>query len=169
MGSRERPSSTHQRGFKIVVSCNPYKAGVVCRFSVPKSPRALRFNYLFWASFLISIILVSGGIYLLHAGYYRRLVYFVRIRAAPLIEMFADNSPVVLAQPGSAYLAYVRKTVNLDLTATSGVLSYEWYNPSTGETIDSGQVEGGAVRTFSPPGSGDFVLWVRAASAARTK
>ncbi len=103
--------------------------------------------------------------------YYGHLLSFIKTRAVPFAEMSPNPSLVstgtVLAEPGFYYLAYVEGRVNLDLSAVSGILDYEWYNPRIGITIASGQVQGGAVRAFSPPGLGDFVLWVRKRSAER--
>jgi hypothetical protein len=50
--------------------------------------------------------------------------------------------------------------VTVDLSATPGELSVEWFNPSTGETIAGGTVVGGASRSFTAPFSGDAVLYL---------
>jgi hypothetical protein len=107
-------------------------------------------------------------------NYYGKLLDFLKTRKVPFVEMSPSNGLVstgsVLAKPGSFYLAYVeasfylayvKASVSVDLTAAPGKFDYEWYNPRTGQTAGAGQVEGGATRTFSLPGSGDFVLWVR--------
>jgi hypothetical protein len=101
--------------------------------------------------------------------YYGHLLNFIKTRSVPFTEMTPNQSVVsngnALSKPGVYYLAYVEKDVNLDLTAVPGLVDYEWYNPRTGNTAGSGQMQGGARRKFSLPGSGDFVLWVRPASA----
>ena len=101
--------------------------------------------------------------------YYGHLLNFIKTRSVPFADMSPNNGFIssgnVLSKPGFYYLAYVEKDASLDLTAVPGVVDYEWYNPRTGHTAGSGQMQGGAQRNFSLPGAGDFVLWVRAASA----
>jgi hypothetical protein len=102
-------------------------------------------------------------------GYYGQLLDFLKTRKIPFVEMSPNNTLIstgnVLAKPGFYYLAYVEGSLNFDLTAAPGTFDYEWYNPRTGKTVGSGQVQGGAVRAFSPPGLRDFVLWVRKGAA----
>jgi hypothetical protein len=50
--------------------------------------------------------------------------------------------------------------VAVDLSATSGELAVEWFNPSTGETSAGEPVAGGASRSFTAPFSGDAVLYL---------
>jgi hypothetical protein len=101
--------------------------------------------------------------------YYGHLLNFIKTRSLPFAAMSPNNSFVsgghALSKPGLYYLAYVEQSVNLDLTAVPGIVDYEWYNPRTGNTDGSGKIQGGAQRSFSPPGSGDFVLWVRKATS----
>lgn len=101
--------------------------------------------------------------------FYGHLLNFIKTRSVPFVEMVPSTNLVsaghALAKPGLYYLAYVESNINLDLTAAVGVLEYEWYNPRTGATVGSGQAQGGGVRTFSPPGAGDFVLWIRKATS----
>ena len=98
--------------------------------------------------------------------YYGHLLNFIKTRFVPFAEMSPNNSLVstgsALSKSGLYYLAYVEGNVDLDLSAASGTLDYEWYNPRTGNDAGSGQVQGGAIRTFFLPGSDDFVLWVHA-------
>jgi hypothetical protein len=49
-------------------------------------------------------------------------------------------------------------TVNL--TSLPGSVNVEWFNPSTGTTIAGGTANGGATRSFTPPFSGDAVLYI---------
>jgi hypothetical protein len=104
--------------------------------------------------------------------YYGHLLNFINTRSVPFAEMSPSKSLVsngyALSKPGFYYLAYVEKDVNLDLRDVRGIVDYEWYNPRTGNTAGSGQVQGDAQRNFSLPSLGDFVLWVRPASATST-
>ncbi len=118
-----------------------------------------RLNY-FLIAFIIMVIGFSA--YLLATGNYRKLARFAKGHVTRITEMFADDT--LLAKPGSYYLGHVDQTVNVDLRAVPGPLRYEWYNPRTGQTVASGRIEGGSIKSFSPPASGDFVLWVRTVS-----
>ena len=51
--------------------------------------------------------------------------------------------------------------IDVDLTKVSGRLSVEWFNPANGAKTNGPDVDGGAVRTFSPNFGGDFVLYLR--------
>ena len=71
-----------------------------------------------------------------------------------------------LANPvaqGGEYLVYLPTggTISVNLTATSGTLTVEWFDPSTGQTIAGGTTTGGAVRSFTTPTSGDAILYLR--------
>jgi hypothetical protein len=54
-----------------------------------------------------------------------------------------------------------RLTVRVDLSAASGALSVEWFNPSTGEITAAGTITGGANQDFTAPFRGDAVLYIR--------
>src|SRR6266850_5482222 len=78
---------------------------------------------------------------------------------------------------GAEYLIYAPSggsfTVNLSAMSGSRKLSVEWFNPSTGVAIPGDPIPGGSSsQTFSPPFSGDAVLYLvdtagHATSAAR--
>ncbi|MGA9364573.1 MAG: T9SS type A sorting domain-containing protein [Bacteroidota bacterium] len=77
-----------------------------------------------------------------------------------------SSTTYCLANPtlsGAEYLAF-RPTssgsILLDLSGTPGTLKVEWFNPSTGDTSDSGTISGGASRSFNPPFTGEAVLYV---------
>src|SRR3972149_871143 len=55
------------------------------------------------------------------------------------------------------YLAFQPGTGGFDvnLTSTTGTLTVEWLNPSTGATSSGNNVTGGTTVTFTPPFSGD--------------
>jgi hypothetical protein len=50
--------------------------------------------------------------------------------------------------------------VTVDLSATPGELTVEWFNPGTGEITAGGTATGGAVRRFTAPFAGDAVLYL---------
>jgi len=53
--------------------------------------------------------------------------------------------------------------VTVDLSATPGEVSVEWFDPSTGETISGDTAMGGDSRSFSAPSVGDAVLYLHQA------
>jgi len=65
---------------------------------------------------------------------------------------------------GAEYLVYspTGGGINVDLSAVSSskVLNVEWFNPSTGTTVSGGTVNGGSVQSFTPPFSGDAVVYI---------
>jgi hypothetical protein len=64
--------------------------------------------------------------------------------------------------PGAEYLVYLPTggTVTVNLGATSGTLTVEWFDPSTGQTSAGGTTTGGASRLFTAPTGGDAVLYL---------
>jgi hypothetical protein len=70
-----------------------------------------------------------------------------------------------LANPvekGGEYLIYqpLSGAVVVDLSATKGSLSIEWFNPTNGLTISGIKATGGGNRSFIPPFEGDAVLYI---------
>jgi hypothetical protein len=63
---------------------------------------------------------------------------------------------------GAEYFVYAPSggSFTLDISATTSTLTVEWFNPATGVASSGGIVTGGAVRTFTPPFSGDAVLFL---------
>ncbi len=85
-----------------------------------------------------------------------------------LAEMAPDDSlassKYCLANPGAEYLVYLPSggTVAVDLSATKGALSVEWFDPSNDATTTGEKVAGGGKREFTPPFKGDAVLYLKA-------
>jgi hypothetical protein len=75
-----------------------------------------------------------------------------------------SSTGYALAHPGQEYLVYAPSggdfTVNL--SGSSQNFRVEWFNPATGISSNGGSVAGGAKRSFSPPFSGDAVLYLKA-------
>ena len=69
---------------------------------------------------------------------------------------------------GAEYLAYLPSgsSITIDLSATPGTLTVEWFNPSNGTTTNGGTVTGGAKRQLTAPFGGDAVLYLYNTSAA---
>ncbi len=60
----------------------------------------------------------------------------------------------------SSFYLLPDSSVTVDLSATPGSFSVEWFNPSTGEIIPSGTVIGSAKRDFTAPFTGRAVLYL---------
>jgi hypothetical protein len=67
---------------------------------------------------------------------------------------------------GAEYLAYLPSggSITINLSATAGTLSVEWFNPTNGNTVAGGTVNGGANRQFTAPFGGDAVLYLKSTS-----
>jgi len=65
--------------------------------------------------------------------------------------------------PASELLVYASSggIFTVDLTSIKGKFEVEWMNPATGVKTANENVSGGGVRTFTPPFSGDAVLYLR--------
>jgi len=81
----------------------------------------------------------------------------------PLPELASTG--YCLANPaaaGAEYIVYLpgRDPATVDLSACRGELRVEWFDPCRGATSDGGTVQGGAVRSFTPPFEKDTVLYL---------
>lgn len=90
-------------------------------------------------------------------------------RRMNLVDMWPHgelvSSGYALANPvarGAEYLVFLPSggSVTIDLTAASGNLNIEWFNPRNGYTINGGITMGGTNHTLTAPFSGDAVLYV---------
>jgi len=81
-------------------------------------------------------------------------------RMAPADELVVTGAAYVLAEEGASYVAYLYQggTAAIDLTAVSGTVEVDWFNPRTGAFQDEPSVSGGAARSFTAPGTGDWAL-----------
>src|SRR5262249_36090490 len=65
---------------------------------------------------------------------------------------------------GAEYLVYAPSggsfTVDLSAMPGSRTLSVEWFSPATGATLAAASVPAGSSRSFTPPFSGDAVLYL---------
>jgi hypothetical protein len=92
-----------------------------------------------------------------------------------LVDMVPSNdlasTAYCLANPGKEYLVYLPEggQVTLDLSAVSGELKVEWFNPTTGEAKPSGVTTGGRRRDFTAPFSGDAVFYLSPAQKSPAK
>jgi hypothetical protein len=65
---------------------------------------------------------------------------------------------------GAEYLVYAPNggsfTVDLRAMSSSRTVTVEWFSPSVGTITSGGTVSAGSVQSFSPPFSGDAVLYL---------
>jgi hypothetical protein len=99
-------------------------------------------------------------------GYARN--YALRMDLAAAIPhgdlVLSETIGYMLANPGSQYLAFIPSSgsVTLDLSAVTGSLNVEWFNPSTGLVVTGPvtTVAGGPSRTLTAPFSGPAILFL---------
>ena len=75
------------------------------------------------------------------------------------------SSGYCLANPvaqGAEYLIYLPSggSVTVNLSASPGTLTVEWFDPGTGQVTAGGTITGGASPSFTAPTSGDAVLYL---------
>jgi hypothetical protein len=72
------------------------------------------------------------------------------------------SSRYCLAHPGKEYLIYVPSggQVTVDLSAISGQVAVEWFNPRTAEPTRGDPVQGGTRRSVTAPFEGDAVVYM---------
>jgi hypothetical protein len=83
---------------------------------------------------------------------------------SPHPELSSTGYCLANAASSPEYLVYAPVAGNLrvDLSAASGTVAVEWFNPATGAVTPGAQVAGGGSVDFSPPFQGDSVLYLRA-------
>jgi hypothetical protein len=66
------------------------------------------------------------------------------------------------AQGAATYAMYAPAggQVSVDLSANTGTMLYEWFDPATGKSEPTGIVEAGSVQSFTAPFAGDAVLYL---------
>ncbi|MCU0914310.1 MAG: DUF6298 domain-containing protein [Planctomycetes bacterium] len=92
-------------------------------------------------------------------GYTRRYARKMNLAAmTPHGEL--ASTEFCLADPGKEYLVYLPNggAETVDLSAASGSLAVEWFNPRSGEVTRGQNTSGGQKRSFQPPFDGDAVL-----------
>jgi hypothetical protein len=111
-----------------------------------------------WAAFTAGAAGLGTGGYLQPFSQFVATVPFERM--APADDLALAGQAYVLAEEGSAYVGYLYEggNVDLDLTAVTGKLAAVWFDPRTGTFQGSSEVVGGAIRSFTAPGAGDWVL-----------
>jgi hypothetical protein len=114
------------------------------------------------------------------------LTYATKVNLAAMVPR-SDlcSTTFCLINPGSEYLVYLpsdshwiestrflwrfapllrpflRRTATVDLSAASGEILVEWFNPNTGVKTNGGTAIGGGSRSFAAPFAGDAVLYLK--------
>lgn len=77
-------------------------------------------------------------------------------------ELIAGQADYVFCDPGRIYLVYLKTGANtLDLTGDHSSFNLRWFNPRTGEYQDGPQVDGGGPVQLTPPGTQDWVAYLK--------
>jgi len=84
------------------------------------------------------------------------------VAMTPQPNLCSTSQCLAHAAPGGEYLVYAPTggTFTVDLRGTPGVVRVEWFDPSTGVATPAAGVTGGGTVTFTPPFSGDAVLYL---------
>ena len=88
--------------------------------------------------------------------------YAVRLDLArALPSMSVSSTGFALAQPGVGYLVYQPNSGAFTVNVPSGAYTVEWFHPTAKTTTQAGTVAGGSTITFTPPFSGDAILYLK--------
>lgn len=99
-------------------------------------------------------------------GHTRRIAERMKLAAMkPAIELASTR--YCLADPGREYLVYLPDggEVTVDLSAATGELAAEWFDPRNDKVRLAAAVVGGGKRQLNPPFDGPAVLYLSAARA----
>jgi uncharacterized protein DUF6298 len=72
-----------------------------------------------------------------------------------------SSTGYALANPGAEYLIYQPGSGPFSVTLQPATYQVEWFNPATRQTSPGEAVNGGSAQTFTPPFSGDAVLYLK--------
>lgn len=114
-----------------------------------------------WTAF-VSVVAGSGtGAFLRPLSQFAPRVPFHKM--APADNLVTAGAAYGMAQTGIAYVFYLYNggALSLDLGGVTGTFLVEWYDPRTGASQMAPSTTGGGTRTFTPPASGDWVLYLR--------
>lgn len=98
--------------------------------------------------------------------------YAERINLAAMVPHDELSSTrYCLADPGKEYVIFQpRASSAFIVELNAGKYQYEWFNPTTGDTAGTGQIESsGAAQQFKAPFAGDAVLYLKALKAVKTR
>jgi hypothetical protein len=111
-----------------------------------------------WAAFTSGAAASGTGAYLKPFSQFVKTTAFERM--APADDLVVTGAAYVLAEEGASYVAYLYQggTASINLTEVSGTVEVDWFNPRTGVFQDAPSVSGGAARSFTAPGAGDWAL-----------
>jgi hypothetical protein len=111
-----------------------------------------------WAAFTSGAAASGTGAYLKPFSQFVKSIAFERM--APADGLVVTGAAYLLAEEGASYVAYLYQggTAAIDLTGASGTVEVDWFNPRTGVFQDAPSVPGGAARSFTAPGAGDWAL-----------
>jgi len=99
-------------------------------------------------------------------GYTLRYARRINLKAMTPRNKLASTG-YCLADPGAEYLVYIPSggQATVDLSAASGRLAVEWFDPGTGKATKAGTIPAGGRRQFTAPFGGDAVLWLAGAKS----
>jgi hypothetical protein len=121
-----------------------------------------------WAAFTAGAAGSGTGASLAHLATFIAQVDFERMSPADSLALSANA--YVLAEAGSAYVAYLYNggTVRLDLRGAAGTFAVHWFDPRNGTFHAATSVNGGQEASFTAPGGGDWTLLLKKAATTST-
>jgi hypothetical protein len=95
-------------------------------------------------------------------GHTRRFSLRMNLASCRPCDELASTGYCLADTERAQYLVYAPDggTITVDLSAATGSLRMEWFNPAEGRCAAEGRVEGGARRELTAPFAGDAVLFV---------
>ncbi|HYG61664.1 MAG TPA: DUF5060 domain-containing protein, partial [Thermoanaerobaculia bacterium] len=111
-----------------------------------------------WAAFLSGAAGSGTGAFLRPLAQFTNSIQFQRLAPAPTVVL--AGGAWALAAPGETYVLYLHDggTVQVSLLGVSGTFEAEWFDPRRGTFTRGADVQGGGIRSFTAPGSGDWTL-----------
>ncbi len=111
-----------------------------------------------WAAFTAGAAGTGTGAFLRPLADFVATVDFERM--APDDALVTSGGAYALAKVGQTYVFYLHDggTIGADLRGVTGTFRVDWFDPRTGVFQVGAAVTGGAIRSFTAPGTGDWVL-----------
>jgi hypothetical protein len=113
-----------------------------------------------WAAFTAGVAGTGTGAYLAPLATFAAKVPFQTL--SPDDALVRSGGAYALAQAGKAYVLYLYDggTASVDLSAATGTLTAQWFDPRTGAWKTPFYTAGGGVRSFTAPAAGDWALYI---------
>jgi hypothetical protein len=157
----ENPPATD--GSKVIISDSDHLVRELKNPSWIWKSMTRGLNPIFMDSYPPLDTLAAGDVTRIRANMGYARMYVERIDLSSMMPR-ADlaSTGYALATPGVEYLVYQPGSGAFTVDIQDGQYRYEWFDPTTGSLRDAGSFTApGGSKTFSPPFSGNAVLYIR--------